>query len=212
MRTDWHILCSSVLAVALLCQPESTRAGEARHHALVAAEWALTQENTAALADSLALYLDEGGTLVPDDPFSARDLLEGLRGLSGGDALAEALLATRSRGQIGGAPRVDIVLNPGESHEIPLQLAAQEKSWIEARLWRGAAGADVDLDLRDADGTRLTADLDPQTGIEGIGAWLELLPDKCTSAILSVSNKGNAPAQVAVLIPQSRRGQCEAPG
>lgn len=189
-----------------------TQASELRQSAWIAAEWALKQQNPAALADSLALYLDEGGNLEAGDPFSAFGMLEYLRTLPSGEALAEELLSTRARGQFGGAPRIDIVLEPQSEHVTDLRLVGGEVSWIEARLWQGYPGADIDLEMRDLNGNLLGEDQAADTGVEGVAALLEVWSDGCVEAQLRVANSGAAPGRVAILIPQSARSSCEEPG
>ena len=201
-----------MVAVALVWLGTMAPASDLRDRAWVAAQWALANQRPEALADSLRLYLAQGGNLRAGDPFSALDMVEGLRAMPGGGALAQTLLATGSRGQFGGASRIDIVVEPGGGHQTTLQLAAGEVTWIEARLWRGAGGADIDLELQDADGAVLAADVGRQTGTEGVGALLQVWTETCQDVTLRVANAGTTPARVAILIPQSVRATCEDPG
>lgn len=208
MQTPRNSLCFGVVCLALILGSLPARAQELRDSAWTVAQWALATGNTTALADSIGLYLQEGGVIEADDPFSAHALIEGLRALPGGEAEVERLLATRARGQFGGAPRVDLTLAPGEIHETDLRLVAKEITWIEARLWRGSVGANIDLELVDSDGKRLTMDADLETGTEGNGALLQYAADTCLDVVLRVTNAGSGQGRVAILIPQSVRSVC----
>lgn len=202
----------AALGFALLLTAVPGAASGLRDSAWVSAQWALATGNLQALAESITLYLEEGGTLTEGDPFSALQLIDELGAMAGGAALAQTLISTQARGQFGGAPRIDIVLEKGRSHLTELTLAAEEVSWIEARLWRGSAGADIDLELFDSDGAVLAADLDAQTGTEGLAALLQLSPKTCLEVTLRVTNVGTATGRVALLIPQTLQLSCGDPG
>lgn len=212
MNTTRTGLLRIILALSVLTSGLQAAASDLRDAAWVSAQWALTEGKAQALADSLTLYLREGGTLAQDDPFSAASLLDGLRAMPEGEALAQSIIATQSRGQFGGAPRIDIVLAQEATHLAPLKLAADEITWIEARLWRGSDGADIDLELLDGEGNILAADIGETTGTEGSGALLQLHTDVCLKATLRVTNAGAGPGRVAILIPQSARSVCGDPG
>ncbi len=198
-----------MLALTLMCGALDSRASELRHSAWTLAHWALEAGNAAALSDNLIVYVQEGGTLVADDPFSALPLIAGLRALPGGERLAAQVLATRARGQFGGTPRIDLTLGPGQTHQAPLRLVADEITWIEARLWRGADGADIDITLRAQDGTVLAQDSDPGAGTEGAGALIQFAPQSCLDVTLQVINAGTGAGRVAIMIPQSLRTTCD---
>ncbi|MCV6592368.1 MAG: hypothetical protein OIF48_05405 [Silicimonas sp.] len=183
---------------------EDIRSGAAR-----AAEWALEQENAPALADAITLLLDSGAALDPDDPFSVADLVTSLRRLDGGVALAKTLEARQSRGQFDGAPRQTLTLAAGESREIPMTMVPGEAALIEARLWRGAGGADIDLILRDDEGRVIAEDTGPETGVEGYGVFVEFFPETCLDLTVTLENRGADPARIAVLAPLSLRDSCE---
>lgn len=217
MNINWNILLSgaAVLGFAVLHTlglHGTARAADLRQSAWLIAEWALARENPTALADSITLYLDEGGNLDQGDPFSALAMIEALRAMPGGAALAEEIVATRARGQFGGASRIDILLAPQSEHVADLRLVGGEVSWIEARLWQGSQGANIDLEMHDADGNLLGEDLAEDTGVEGVAALLEVWADACVDARLRIANSGAAPGRVAILIPQSARANCEDPG
>ena len=135
-----------------------------------------------------------------------------LRAMPGGAELADALTSTSSRGQFGGAPRIDITVEPGAAHVEELVLAAKETAWIEARLWKDQDGADIDIELLDAKGQLLGKDTGVETGIDGVGALLEHWSETCQSVTLRVSNQGNVAGRVAVIVPQSSRSTCGDPG
>lgn len=187
-------------------------ADDFRQSARIAARWAIETQNAPVLASSLAVLIDRGGTLDDGDPFGVATLAHALREMPGGVALMEDLLANRARGQIGGARRMDVLIGPGQSHEAKLVLVAAELSWIEARLWRGANEADIELDLIGPDGATLAADRGPETGIEGVAALLDVWMETCTNVTLRVTNTGASEGRVAIFVPISPRQDCEAPG
>lgn len=212
MYSRWNSLIMGISFLTLLWPYNRVQASDLRDSALVTAQWALRNENPQALADSLALYLEVGGNLTPDDPYSALTLMDGLLTLPGGQELAKTIIATQSRGQFGGAPRIDVIVAQGEVQQTDLTLAANEITWIEARLWRGSGGANIDLELMDMQGNIVAADLDKGTGTEGAGALLQVWTEICMDVTLRVTNAGTAEGRVAILIPQSVRPVCENPG
>ena len=145
--TDWQIRTveklrryGAVFAFSLLAIAMPADAADLRKSARVAAEWAISEQNAGALADSIEILLDHGAALAEDDPFSVSNLMDSLRAIPGGAALAADIEARRSRGQLDGSPRIDLILEPGEIHELPMTMVAREAAFIEARLWRGSDG------------------------------------------------------------------------
>lgn len=205
-------LYCGILCALFVCLGSGALALDKRLAAEIAADWAVEVGNPEALASSLQVLLAEGGTLEPEDPFSVSALAEALQTMPGGPELLETVLASNARGQLGGAARLDLVLDPGQAHEVSMVLVGAELTWVEARLWRGSNGADIDVELTDADGLALGADSDPATGVEGTAALLDVWVDTCTPATLHVRNVGKSPGRVALFVPQSTRAQCEAPG
>lgn len=212
MRSKVNIAVLTVLSLMFLGQGGSAEAADLRKSALVVAEWAVEANEPQALASSLAVLLEEGGTLDQDDPFSVLPLADALRDMPGGADLLGTVLETGSRGQLGGAARLDLLLAPGETHETDVFLVGSEVTWIEARLWRGSGGADIDVELVGSDGTSIAADISPQTGIEGIAALVDVWIDSCVNATLRITNAGGSQGRVALFVPQSPHQDCEAPG
>ena len=175
----------------------------------IAADWALAQGNAPALADILARGRAMGASFDVDDPFSLSPLLNSLAALDGGRVLADALLAEASRGQLGGAPRRDFVLEPGASQSISFTLVNGERAFIEARLKRGSDGADIDLTLLDADAAKVAEDAGPETGVTDIGALIIHVPTACEDVTIVVTNRGDAAGDVALLVPLSPKQSCE---
>lgn len=201
-----------LIGLTLTVWAASAVALDNRQSAQIAARWAVEARNPQALADSLSVLLKEGSTLDREDPFSVSHLADELAVMPGGPDLLEAVLASNSRGQLGGAARLDLELAPGEAHEVEVVLVGRELTWVEARLWRGSEGADIDVVLTGTDGTGLAADTQPQTGVEGIAALLDVWVETCTRARLRITNAGTAAGRVALFVPQTTRPNCEAPG
>ena len=125
VKSAIHI--GGIIAFVLITGWTSTGiASDLRNNARVAAEWAIERGNPEALADSINLYLDLGGGIEADDPFSVVPYLEALRAMEGGTEPATELLAVKSRGQLGGAPRTDVV----HGHE-----KAFRQNWFGACLF-----------------------------------------------------------------------------
>lgn len=212
MRIKFNPVGVGALCLAVLVISSAAQALDDRLSARIAAQWAAETGRPAALASSLSVLLEQGGSLDPQDPFSVADLAGALEEMPGGPDLLEAVLATRSRGQLGGAARLDLTLDPGQVHDLDVVLVAAELTWVEARLWRGSGGADIDVALTGKDGLALAADTGPQTGVEGVAALFDVWVDTCTHATLRILNAGDGPGRVALFVPQSTRPKCEAPG
>ena len=174
----------------------------------VAAQWAVESQNAQALADILTLAETSGGSFAIDDPFSVADLMTALRAMPGGAALASAIEADASRGQIGGAPRQDFALESGSEYRVSAILAKGEAAFIEARLKSGSTNADIDLSVLGEDGSVLAQDVGAETGVVGYGAFVDLYPSVCAPVTIEVVNKGAGAAEVVLLVPQSEQQIC----
>jgi hypothetical protein len=183
---------------------------EERAAAMEMARWALEEKRAEPLAAAISLLLAAGATDQADAPLSVHAELQALRALPGGAALARGVLEERARGVAlgGGNSRIELVLNPGETHFETLVMAAREPALVEVRLYRVSVGADADLTVRDKDGGVLGRDTGPQTGIVGEMAFVEFTPETCLAVEIQISNAGDAPAHMVVLAPPALGQGC----
>lgn len=200
LRVSCVLLCAALAASA---QAQTTRGA-----AFAAADWAIDTENAPALADAIVILLKSGSVLEPNDPYSVAPLVGVLKALEGGASLADQLASLSRRGQIGGAPRRDIVLMQGETYREDIQVAPDEAAFVEARLKRFSGAADTDLRLFWENGALIEEDLGPETGVLGVGNYLEFWPEACASVRIELTNRGQGTGYVAILVPQSRQDAC----
>lgn len=129
--------------------------------------------------------------------------------MEGGAALAEALESRGSRGQFEGAPRIDFMLEPGETRSIEMTMVAGEDAFVEALVFQDFDGADIDLTVTGPDGQVLASETGEDTGIPGFGTFVQFWPEVCLDVIVAVENNGSAAGKVTVLAPMSFRDRCE---
>lgn len=200
---------SLFVAFGLVSMAGPVLAEDIHKSARTAADWAMSEENPLALADSIKLLLESGSALDPDDPFSVADLLDGLREMEGGASLAEELENSASRGQLDGARRTVVTLEPGETHIQPMTMVARESAFIEARLWRDSEGADIDMRVLGPSGETIADDGGPDSGIPGVGTFVEFWPETCVAITLEIVNRGDRSGRFAIRAPLSLRDTCE---
>ena len=206
---EWVLWRGALSALAVLTALPPVHAQDLRKSALAAADWAVSVRNPQALADSIGLLLNSGYSAEPDDPFSVATMLDELRSMKGGAELAASLEAEQARGQLDGARRTVVRLGPGETTAVPMTMVARENALIEARLWRDADGADIDIQVRGPDGELIAEDTGPETGIVGYGVFVEFRPETCLAISLELTNKGTKAGRLAILAPLSLRDTCE---
>ncbi len=204
------MLRSGILSVVVLTTAlSSALAQDLRKSARASADWAISTKNPDALADSIGMLLDSGYSIEADDPFSVSGFLAELRAMDGGAVLADQIEADRSRGQLDGSKRKVVTLGAGETHVEPMTMVAREPALIEARLWRGFEDADIDIEVLGPEGAPIAQDVGPETGITGIGAFVEFRPETCLAITLEITNRSNTEARLAILAPLSLRDICE---
>lgn len=185
------------------------QANAKRLAALAAVEMSIEAKNGQALAESIMLLLEAGHSLEVDDPFTVQPLMVALRGLPEGKDLADGLSNFVARGQIGGAPRVDLVIAAGEAHSQTIRLMSQEPAFVEIRLRKGSDLADIDLQILGPDQKLIVADEGPETGRVGYGNLVEFWPEACVEVTVDITNRGDGDADLVLLIPQSLHTTCD---
>lgn len=208
-RTAIRLRAGSIaLALALSVQTtggaaaQSVSAAQARGAAETLAQWAMATGNRAVLASALDLALRSGASLDPEDPWSMRAAADRLAAAGGEVTRLAQQEDPQSRGVIAGFSRLDMTLEPGESRDVPLTMAGGEAAIVEARLKRGSEGADLDLRLTGPDGV-LAEDTGPDTGTQGVGAYVEFWTEKCIEVEVEIRNIGDAVANAVMLAPAS---------
>ncbi len=181
---------------------------QARDAANTLAEWAIETENPDVLAAALELAFSGGATLDQDDPWSMADFAQSLAAMPGGAALLAALDQTATRGVISGTTRFETVLAPGAHESVTLTVAREERAVIEARLKRGSTGADLDVVVF-ADDVQIAAETGPESGIEGVGVYIEFFPETCMAVTVEISNLGQGTANAVFLAPASSLVGCD---
>lgn len=199
------------LLVATKAAPQD--AGPTRAQAEALAQRGAATSNPADLIAGLRGLLNTGATLADDDPWNALDLLHRLKAINvkQGGAYAKdiALLQATPRGSSGGFSRFDLDLSPGAREAMRLTVVADEAAIVEVRLKRGSGAADIDLFVTDASGAFVIQDAGPQSGILGIAAYVEFLPETCLDILATLVNAGTDVAHVAVIAPPALDPRCE---
>lgn len=206
---DEALRCGALCVFILSSAISPVNAEDLRKSARVSAGWAISTANHQALADSIGILLDSGYSIHPDDPFSVANLLTELRAMDGGAVLADEIETERARGQLDGAKRKVVTLSAGETHVEHMTMVSRESALIEARLFRGSEGADIDIEVLGSDGSDIAKDLGPETGIPGIGVFVEFWPESCLPISLEITNRGTREGRLAILAPLSLRDTCE---
>ncbi|SDO35678.1 hypothetical protein SAMN05216196_10538 [Lutimaribacter pacificus] len=169
--------------------------------------------DAALLIAGLRGLLASGATLAPDDPWNASAYMARLRELSAesGDAHARdiAILTARARGSSGGFSRFDLELAPGADEAFTLRVVGAEAAIVEARLKRGSGAADVDLIVTGPDGAVRGSDIGPSSGIVGIAAYVEFVPETCLDITATLVNAGTETARIAVISPPALEPRCD---
>jgi hypothetical protein len=191
---------------------ESVNSDELRQAAEMLAPLAAETGDGELLVAVISGLLDGGATLESDDPWGVADLMALLRAVdadSGNYRTEIAQLQSRMRGVISGPNRYDSTLAGGSEEEFRLVVAAHEHAIAEARLKKGAAAADIDLIVRTVEGEVLTSDVGTDTGILGIGAYVEWWPEICGEVIVTVRNTTDVSAGVVFLAPRAVAQSCD---
>lgn len=168
----------------------------------IAADWAIETGNAAALADSIRLLIDAGATADPDAPFSVAAYLEKLATMEGGAGQVDALRARSARGQVDGAPRMELSLAAKEIRTMTLTMVPGEDAFVEARTANLDTG--IEILLRGPDGEILVTE-----PIGEFGFYYEFVPETCFSIDVEISNPGSDTQRVAIFSPLSDRDTCD---
>lgn len=192
---------------------QSVNSDELRQAAETLAPLAVETGDGELLVAVISGLLDGGATLEGDDPWGVADLMARLREVDADSGLYRieiTRLESRMRGVISGPNRYDSTLAGGAEEEFRLVVAAREHAIAEARLKKGAAAAaDIDLIVRTVEGEVLTSDIGTDTGILGIGAYVEWWPESCGEVVVTVRNTTDVSAGVVFLAPRAVAQGCD---
>lgn len=186
------------------------------HHILrQSAEAGLNAARSAQSPDmfvsALEMYVDGGAVFDANDPWDASALLSEALALASGRAGLEARLAVLSggrRGVVQGPTRLDTSLQPGEVLRQNFIMANGELAAIALRLKGSSNGADLDLRVVSETGGVIAEDMGPETGVPGIGLFVEWSVQGCDAVDVEVTNQGSGAASFVMMAPPSPTDPC----